>query len=195
MKSTFPYTMHRAQFPHWLYFRLVYQRSSGLSSSRGQVRQVDNEGASQINYILQVVQPILENHISSLEVDVGPTDAYNKMLHSSLGRSVFAQCMSWYRVGGTGKITNGFPLYVIFLLFVGHPESYRSIIRPASVFWLWLRKPNWNHYNAISPDGWLERQLLRQRRRQQVWWALALGVVIVTLRPHWRESVLGWCNI
>jgi len=135
--------MPRAQFPHWLYFRHVYQRSSGLSFSRGQVRQVENEGASQINYIVQVVQPILENHISSVEVDVGPTDAYNKMLHSSLAKSVFAQCMSWYRVGGTGKITNGFPLYVIFLLVCW---SLR-VIGPS------LGQPPYFGFGSASPIG------------------------------------------
>jgi len=65
------------------------------------------------------------------------------------------------------------------------------LVRAASVFWLWLRKPNWNHYE-VSPDGsWLEKRLLRQKRLAQIWWTLALGVVIVALHPQWKALVLG----
>ncbi|KAF8162664.1 hypothetical protein B0H34DRAFT_289614 [Crassisporium funariophilum] len=73
----------------------------------------------QINYIMQLIKPILEKKVLSLEVDVEPTDAYNDKIHSRLSKSVFTQCVSWYRVGGKGKITNAFPA-------------------AATVFWLWL---------------------------------------------------------
>jgi hypothetical protein len=101
--------------------------------------------------------------------------------------------MSWHRVGGNGKI-NTFPGYADS--FGSSVITYRwSIIRTAFVFWLWLRKPNWNHYK-VSPDGgrWLERRLLLQKRRAQIWWTLALGVVVVALHSQWRELVLGWCS-
>ncbi|KAF8957769.1 hypothetical protein BDZ97DRAFT_84041 [Flammula alnicola] len=63
----------------------------------------------QINYIMQVIQPILERKVLSLEVSVEATDEYNEKIHSRLNKSVFTQCLSWYRVGGTGKVTNAFP--------------------------------------------------------------------------------------
>jgi len=125
---------------------------------------------------------------------VGPTDAYNEKIHSRLEKSVWAQWMSWHRVGGNGKI-NTFPAYVNS--FGSSVITYPwFIIRAASVFWLWLRKPNWSHYK-VSPDGrWLERQLelLRRKRRAQIWCTLTLGVVVMALHSQWRELVLGWCN-
>ncbi|KIM49855.1 hypothetical protein M413DRAFT_117056 [Hebeloma cylindrosporum] len=78
------------------------------------------------------------------------------------------------------------------LLRVGRYSS--CIFRAASVFWLWLRKPNWNHYKVSPNGGWLERRLLQQKRNAQIWWTFALGVVIMALYPQWRELVLSWWN-
>ncbi|KDR70333.1 hypothetical protein GALMADRAFT_76113, partial [Galerina marginata CBS 339.88] len=63
----------------------------------------------QINYILQVITPILKGNVLSLEVDAAATDTYNDKIHHSLSKSVFSQCVSWYRVGGEGKVSSAFP--------------------------------------------------------------------------------------
>lgn len=81
----------------------------------------------QAKYITQLIKPILTQTVTSLEVKVDATDAYNDKIQARLSRSVFPQCNSWYRVGGEGKITNIFP-------------------GAAVTFWAWLRKVNWNHY-------------------------------------------------
>ncbi|KAF8961837.1 hypothetical protein BDZ97DRAFT_1827382 [Flammula alnicola] len=113
----------------------------------------------QINYIMQLIQPILERKVLSLEVSVEATDEYNEKLHSQLSKSVFTQCLSWYRIGGTGKVTNAFP-------------------SSATVFWLWLRRPDWYHYWGVGADKWLKEQRLRQRRRP-VLRLLFLGVLVL----------------
>ncbi|KAF8161885.1 hypothetical protein BJ912DRAFT_865240 [Pholiota molesta] len=63
----------------------------------------------QVNYIMQLIQPILEHKIVSIEVSEKATNEYDDMIQARLSKSVFTQCHSWYRVGGTGKITNAFP--------------------------------------------------------------------------------------
>ncbi|KAJ3513851.1 hypothetical protein NLJ89_g2717 [Agrocybe chaxingu] len=88
----------------------------------------------QINYIMQLIAPILGREIESLEVTQNATDAYDDKIQARLSNSVFMHCHSWYRVGGQGKVTNNFPA-------------------AATVFWLWLRKPNWNHYKVVGGES------------------------------------------
>ncbi|KAF9466624.1 hypothetical protein BDZ94DRAFT_1251379 [Collybia nuda] len=93
---------------------------------------------TQINYILKLVRPILDQKIASLDVSVTATDEYNSKIQARMSDSVFVHCHSWYRVGGTGKIGSIFP-------------------GTSTLFWWWLRKPNWDHYcvggNSLS-DRW-----------------------------------------
>jgi hypothetical protein len=58
---------------------------------------------------MQLIKPILDGEIASIEVKTAPTDAYNDKIHAEIEHSVFTQCVSWYRVGGKGKVTNMFP--------------------------------------------------------------------------------------
>ena len=64
---------------------------------------------NQAKYITQLIKPILAQKVTSLEIKVDATDAYNDKIQARLSRSVFPHCNSWYRVGGEGKITNIFP--------------------------------------------------------------------------------------
>ncbi|KAF8891130.1 hypothetical protein CPB84DRAFT_1816305 [Gymnopilus junonius] len=72
----------------------------------------------------------VQRKVSSLEVKLSATDAYNDKIQALLNNSVWAGCISWYRVGGDGKISSLFP-------------------GPALRFWLWLRKPDWRHFSGI----------------------------------------------
>ncbi|KAJ7656021.1 hypothetical protein DFH06DRAFT_1269536 [Mycena polygramma] len=63
----------------------------------------------QINYILQVVKPILDGSVSSVDVTTRETNTYNELIHARLARSVFVHCVSWYRSGGKGKVSSIFP--------------------------------------------------------------------------------------
>ncbi|KDR82144.1 hypothetical protein GALMADRAFT_222024 [Galerina marginata CBS 339.88] len=127
----------------------------------------------QIDYILQVIKPILEGKVLALEVDPAATDAYNKKIHSSLDRSVFSQCVSWYRVGGEGKVTNAFP-------------------QAGITFWLWLRKPNWEHYSGVGADSWLSGEIFSQRYWR---WALQISIVLGALfvGVHWFPAFKNTC--
>ncbi|KAJ7023565.1 hypothetical protein C8F04DRAFT_1213255 [Mycena alexandri] len=89
----------------------------------------------QTEYIIQLIQPILDGNISSLEVTVGATEAYNRYLQVKLTGFVWSKCSSWYRTGGDGKVYATFP-------------------GPMTLFWCWLRRPNWDHYTFHSATGW-----------------------------------------
>ncbi|KAG1807872.1 uncharacterized protein BJ212DRAFT_1449225 [Suillus subaureus] len=89
----------------------------------------------QIGYILQLIEPVLGGSASSFTVKASPTDAYNAKVQERLSRSVSVQCYSWARTNGTGKVYNPFPWAV-------------------TLWWWWLRTPNWDHYVAVGAEKW-----------------------------------------
>lgn len=88
----------------------------------------------QINYILQLIKPIVERRILSIDVTTRATTEYDVKIQKRLSRSVFVGCNSWYRVAGSGKITNIFP-------------------GAAALFWWWLWRPIWADYDVVKRDG------------------------------------------
>jgi hypothetical protein len=89
-----------------------------------------------IGYILQLIEPVLSGSASSFTVKASPTDAYNVKVQERISRMVFMQCHSWARTNGTGKVFNPFPW-------------------ASTLWWWWLRKPNWDHYVAVSAEKWV----------------------------------------
>src|SRR4051812_37446966 len=47
----------------------------------------------------------------------------------------------------------------------------------ATLFWVWLRTPNWNHYTGVGADRFLRRKRIGQAVRGAVHTALAVGIV------------------
>ncbi|KAF8209463.1 hypothetical protein K438DRAFT_1960460 [Mycena galopus ATCC 62051] len=93
----------------------------------------------QINYIMQFVKPILSGLVSSFDVKPGPTDEYNDLIHDRLSRSVFVECVSWYRAGGEGKVSSIFPGTML-------------------LYGWWVRRPKWEDYNVRAIGGeWAKR--------------------------------------
>ncbi|KAF9442531.1 FAD/NAD(P)-binding domain-containing protein [Macrolepiota fuliginosa MF-IS2] len=134
---------------------------------------------TQADYIIQLITPILTRHVATIEVKPEATEEYNEKIQKRLAGSVFVNCQSWYRVGGTGKITNIFP-------------------GATTLFWLWLRKPKWGDYTGLGLEEWLQR-----RQKNKMWnvvrWcvtlllllgaAAAVGVVLQRngALPRWLE--------
>ncbi|KAJ7164408.1 hypothetical protein C8R46DRAFT_1278694, partial [Mycena filopes] len=83
----------------------------------------------QVQYILQLIRPLLAGNISSVEVTAEATDAYNRKIQSRLLGFIWSKCLSWYRAGNNGKVHGLFPGSMI-------------------LFWWWLRHPNWRHYKV-----------------------------------------------
>jgi hypothetical protein len=63
----------------------------------------------QVNYIIQLVKPVIEGKVASFEVTASAADAYNIKIQTRMSRSVWLNCNSWYRVGRTGKVFSLFP--------------------------------------------------------------------------------------
>ncbi|KAK7039692.1 hypothetical protein R3P38DRAFT_2901443 [Favolaschia claudopus] len=119
----------------------------------------------QINYIMKFVNPLLSNLVTSFTVTPLATDAYNDLLQARLARSVWTDCVSWYRTGGgKGRVTSIFP-------------------GPMFLFAHWLRRPRWEDYvvNAKSRRWawrvWRERWF---RRLNPFQWLAMLGGVFLT---------------
>ncbi|KAJ7494238.1 hypothetical protein B0H11DRAFT_2156124 [Mycena galericulata] len=89
----------------------------------------------QINYIMKFVKPILDGMVSTFDVKTSATDAYNDRIHARLSRSVFVECVSWYRTGGEGKVSSIFPGTML-------------------LYGWWMRRPQWGDYNVKATDRW-----------------------------------------
>ncbi|KAK0455286.1 FAD/NAD-P-binding domain-containing protein [Desarmillaria tabescens] len=110
---------------------------AGPNTATGHLSVIFTEEV-QINYILQLLKPILEGHVSSINVTDEATDAYNEKIHARLAKSVFVDCVSWYRKGSDGKVTSIFP-------------------GSGFLFWWWLRKVDWSHYKVTALGSWYHR--------------------------------------
>ncbi|KAJ7612218.1 hypothetical protein FB45DRAFT_760152 [Roridomyces roridus] len=100
----------------------------------------------QINYVMRFIQPIIAGVVSTFEVTRAATDLYNDKIQQMLARSVHTSCMSWYRVGGTGRIANIFP-------------------GPGTLLWMWTRRPKWEDYRVVVGTKKGERSRPVQRER------------------------------
>ncbi|KAJ7684224.1 hypothetical protein DFH06DRAFT_1155057 [Mycena polygramma] len=98
----------------------------------------------QIDYILQFVKPILDGLVSTFDVTTRATDAYNDLIHARLARSVFVECVSWYRSGGEGKVTSIFP-------------------GPMFLYGWWVRQAKWEDYNVKATSDQWERKLRHEK--------------------------------
>ncbi|KAF7359005.1 hypothetical protein MSAN_01241200 [Mycena sanguinolenta] len=99
----------------------------------------------QTGYIMQLIKPILDGLVSSVDVKPGATDAYNDVIQARLSRSIFVECTSWYRTGGDGKVSSIFP-GAMFL------------------FGWWVRRPKWEDYNVKATTNEWERKLRYEKR-------------------------------
>ncbi|KAF7321246.1 hypothetical protein HMN09_00213700 [Mycena chlorophos] len=117
----------------------------------------------QINYILKFVPPILSGLVSSFTVTPHATDAYNELIHKRLSRSVFVQCVSWYRTGATreGKVSSIFP-------------------GPMALYAWWLRRIELSDFDVGGKtEAW----------EKKVWWEGARRMI----NPlHYAGKVFGW---
>ncbi|KAJ7684236.1 hypothetical protein DFH06DRAFT_1462606 [Mycena polygramma] len=93
----------------------------------------------QVQYILQMIKPIIAGHILSMEVTAEATDKYNRKIQSRLSGFCWSKCFSWYRTGNTGKVHGVFPGSMI-------------------LFWWWMRRPDWTHYKVLAVGQWEPRR-------------------------------------
>ncbi|TCD67924.1 hypothetical protein EIP91_011788 [Steccherinum ochraceum] len=119
----------------------------------------------QVNYIIQLLGPILSKQVSSFEVTHAAADEWNAFTQQKLGISVWSACHSWYRVGTTGK---------------------NSIIWPGALIHQWwnLRKPDWKHYIAVGASEWESRRFWGR-----IWQLLAALVVLAVFGWVWVHPV------
>ncbi|TCD67926.1 hypothetical protein EIP91_011790 [Steccherinum ochraceum] len=122
----------------------------------------------QINYIIQMLQPVLAQQVSSFEVTHDATNAWNESVQRKLADSVWSACSSWYRVGQTGKNTS---------------------IWPGSLThqWLHLRRPAWSDYRAVEAAEWERRRLWR--RVLEIMLILVIAVALLWIWMHPTDGV------
>lgn len=83
----------------------------------------------QINYIAQLLQPLLNSQLDALAPTESATESYNGYIQRWLSHTRFVSCASWYRTGKEGKVFSPFP-------------------GPSTLFWWWLRRVRWEDYRV-----------------------------------------------
>lgn len=97
-----------------------------------------------MGYILKFVKPIVDGLVSSFEVTTEATDAYNNLIQRRLERSVFVECLSWYRTDGEGKVSSIFP-------------------GPMLLYGWWVRRPRWSDYIVKAKTAQWEQKMRREK--------------------------------
>ncbi|KAF9004037.1 hypothetical protein BDQ17DRAFT_1355394 [Cyathus striatus] len=113
----------------------------------------------QVEYFLQLLKPLIEGRILSLEVKKEASESYNKKIQNKFAGSVFEQCRSPYRIGGTGKHTFLFPSWT-------------------PLFWWWLLYPVWDDFKT---EGTFNSSAAKNREKLRAVGSILLGITAVIL--------------
>ncbi|KAF8911968.1 hypothetical protein CPB84DRAFT_1671255, partial [Gymnopilus junonius] len=113
---------------------------------------------AQINFALQLIQPVLEGKVKSFEISEDATVKYNDWLQKRLQSSVWTDCVSYYQAGRKSKTR-------IVATFPG----------PVALFWWFCRGPKWELFHGEGGERWEKERKMRKMRR----WAWMTALVIV----------------
>ncbi|EUC56303.1 L-lysine 6-monooxygenase (NADPH-requiring) protein [Rhizoctonia solani AG-3 Rhs1AP] len=146
----------------------------------------------QVDYITQLLRPILAGDVQGFMPRADSTHAWNEWAQSKLGRHVWSGCASWYRAGPDGAKGKTFAVW------------------PGGNLHMWwsLRKPTWKHFEVLGDSNWL----VKQQISDTVSTLLKLGLIsagvgalvlmdnsqrveLVKLVQGRMEDTLAWCRV
>ncbi|TCD69126.1 hypothetical protein EIP91_008602 [Steccherinum ochraceum] len=153
-----PTSYRGTAFPNFPNFYTLF--GPNMATGHGSVIHSEE---SQVNYLVQMLQPILSRQVSSFEVTHAATDDWNAFIQRRLGKSVWSVCQSWYRVGHSGKNCGIWP-------------------GTFTEQWWSLRKPIWSHYKALGASQWESKRFWKKVGR-----ILVLGILTATLTWMWTS--------
>ncbi|KAF8637351.1 hypothetical protein AX17_002850 [Amanita inopinata Kibby_2008] len=118
----------------------------------------------QINHAIQLIKPIIDGQVKSVEVKEGVCDEYNDWLQRRLRTSVWTECNSYYQFGR-------------------HKESKNvaAFPGPVALFWWLLRKPDWKKFDVVGGEGWEGERRMSEIR----WWVWA--TMLIAVGYGWTE--------
>jgi hypothetical protein len=122
-----------------------------------------------VQYILQLIKPLIEGKAKSFEVTNAATDDYNKWIQRRVGDTVWVDCESWYRRDRTGKNVAIFPGSV-------------------TLFWWKLRKPCWDHFICVGAERWAKER----RTGAFVKWAMASLLLAASVSALFRFNMVAF---
>lgn len=129
---------------------------------------------TQIQYIMQMIKPILEAKARSFAVKAHPTIKYNEWLQGRLQNSVWSTCITWYHRSQSQKNVSIFP-------------------GPLTWYWWILRRPVWDDFIAEGANKW-KRELARKRVVRRllafVTTVAVVGFGLMRQSPDLKKAVL-----
>ncbi|KAI0791718.1 hypothetical protein C8Q75DRAFT_805325 [Abortiporus biennis] len=116
----------------------------------------------QLNWALQLIQPIVDGEVSSFEPTEEATEAHNKIIQSKLEKSIWAAgCASWYHRADSTKI------------HTNYPGSHTSFM------WA-MRKPIFKDFKIVNGDKWFRRR--KSSRTIRFITVTLFGLLVLLLR-------------
>ncbi|QRV72236.1 4-hydroxyacetophenone monooxygenase [Ceratobasidium sp. AG-Ba] len=121
-------------FPNWFFLL-------GPNTATGHASVIYSEEV-QVNYAMQLLEPIVRGQAKSFAPKASATRAYNEWIQNELKRTVWTSCFSWYHASGENS------------------SQGKLMTWPATQGYLWwlLRKPVWTEYETVGGEKWLERR-------------------------------------
>ena len=116
-----------------------------------------------MQYILQLIKPIIDGKTKSFEVTDAAADEYDDWLQGRLSTRVWNDCSSYYRQGMNGKNVVTYP-------------------GPALLFWWKARKPRWDHFLGVGAERWAREKKLKRVGKLTVTVLLAFAGICYMLK-------------
>ncbi|KAG1754587.1 hypothetical protein EDB19DRAFT_1667194 [Suillus lakei] len=92
---------------------------------------------TQVNYILKLMKPIINDKVKSLEVTQKATTYYNTWIQKRMASTIFLSCFSYYR----GDNRTG-------------AKNVATFPGMVSLYWWIMRKPRWDDFKVVGGEQW-----------------------------------------
>ncbi|KAH7915954.1 FAD/NAD(P)-binding domain-containing protein [Hygrophoropsis aurantiaca] len=115
----------------------------------------------QSNYITKLIKPIITGQTKAVEVTTEATNKYNSWLGKRLEKTIFLDCLSYYRGDNREGVRN-------VTTFPGMMAT----------FWWNTRKPIWNDFKMMGGEKWMKQ---RQRKVSLLRFGTLMAILSLSL--------------
>ncbi|KAG8786077.1 hypothetical protein FRC12_016936 [Ceratobasidium sp. 428] len=138
-------------FPNW--FSLL-----GPNTATGHASVIYSEEV-QINYAMQLIEPVIRGKAKSFSPKATANHAYNEWIQDELSRTVWTSCISWYHAGQPALLLLSTMCHLISF-DLGNGKGKLIATWPATQGYLWwlLRTPIWADYETVGGEKWIKRR-------------------------------------
>lgn len=125
----------------------------------------------QVNYILQIIEPVLNGGAKSINLKSEACDRFNVSIQKQLKDTVWEACSSWYHEGVGGKNVALWP-------------------GPLISYWWQTKTVKWEDYEARgTTHAWEKRLNRRSKTKRSILVLLAVITIVASLHPASKRII------